>query len=51
MGKTSQKSDDGRKREASNERVRGAEKSPGVTRSGSIVGVRGSLREMKRIEE
>jgi hypothetical protein len=49
MGKTYQKSDDGRKREASNERVRrGLEKCPARNRTGSTLRVRGSLTEVKR---
>jgi hypothetical protein len=49
MGKTYQKSDDGRKRETSNERVRGGlEKCPALNRTGSTLRVRGSLTEVKR---
>jgi hypothetical protein len=49
MRKTYQKSDDGRKREASNARVRrGLEKCPALNRTGSTVRVRGSLTEVKR---
>ncbi len=48
MGKTIQKSDNGKKRDATNERVRGAEKSPALKRSDSTLRVRGSLTEVKR---
>jgi len=48
MRKTSQKSDNGKKREAINERVRGPEKSPDLKRSESTLRVRGSLTEVKR---
>jgi len=48
MGKIYQKSDDGRKREASNARVRGLLKCPALNRIGSTLRVRGSLTEVKR---
>ena len=46
MGKTNQKSVDGKKMEASNERVRGAEKSPALNWTASTL--RGSFTEVKR---
>ena len=46
MGKTNQKSDGGKKKAASDDRVRGAEKSPALNLGGSTV--RGSFREVKR---
>jgi len=48
MGKTIQKSDNGKKRDATNERVRGAEKSPALKQSDSTLTVKGSLTEVKR---
>jgi hypothetical protein len=48
MGKIYQKSDDGRKREVSNARVRGLLKCPALNRIGSTLKVSGSFTEVKR---